>query len=96
VTYYTRRQIVEILEVEEEFVLALEREEVIFSDAPGGADRPYSERMLERVRVADNLVHDLEVNLPGAAVIVRLREEMAMLQHRMSEFARELERLRGR
>ena len=41
--------------------------------------------MLERARVAQNLVRDLEVNLPGVAVIVRLREEMVGLRRRLEE-----------
>ena len=42
--------------------------------------------MLERARVAHELVHELEVNLEGAAIIVRMREELAALR-------RDLERL---
>jgi hypothetical protein len=33
-TFYTRRQIVELLDVEEGFVRALEQEEIIESDGP--------------------------------------------------------------
>jgi hypothetical protein len=45
--------------------------------------------------VAYHLVHDLDVNLPGAAVIVRLREEMVGLQRSVRELAAELERKKG-
>ena len=54
-------------------------------DAPPEAEGEYSERMFERARVAHNLVRDLEVNLPGVAVIVRLREEMVGLRSHMQE-----------
>ncbi len=91
-TFYTRKQLVEMLETDEGFLLALEREEIIVGDAPAGATGEFSERMLERARVAHNLVADLDVNLPGAAIIVRLREEMAELRHRMTEVLGELER----
>lgn len=84
--YYSRKQVIEILKVEEHFLVALEDEEVISIDAPDEAAGEFSEKMLERVRVADNLVHDLEINLPGAAVIVRMREEMADLRHRVEQF----------
>ena len=43
--------------------------------------------MLERVRVAQNLVRDLDVNLPGVAIIIRMREDMSDLHHRMAELA---------
>jgi MerR family transcriptional regulator/heat shock protein HspR len=81
--FYTRRRIVELLHVEEAFVEALEQEEVIQIDAPVEAEGEFSERMLERVRVADSLVRDLEVNLAGVAIIIRLREEMTDLRTKL-------------
>jgi len=92
VRYYTRQQIAELLETDDGFVVALESEEVIVADAPPGSPGEYSERMLERVRVAENLVHELDVNMAGAAVIVRMREELAELRKRVRDLARELER----
>lgn len=91
-TTYTRKQILQILEVEDGFLVALEREEIVVADA-GRADL-YSEQMLERVRVAYELVEELDVNIAGTAIIVRLREEMAGLRHEFAEVARELLRLR--
>jgi hypothetical protein len=87
---YTRRQITELLEVDEGFVLTLEREEIIEPDAPAGGE--FSEQMLERVRVAHNLVTDLEVNLAGAAIIVRMREEMSAMRQKLEELLGELRR----
>jgi hypothetical protein len=92
VTTYTRKQILQILEVEDGFLVALESEEIVVADA-GRADL-YSEQMLERVRVAHELVEELDVNIAGTAIIVRLREEMAGLRHEFAEVARELLRLR--
>jgi MerR family transcriptional regulator/heat shock protein HspR len=89
-TRYTRRQIVELLEVEEELVLALEREEIIEAES---ADA-YSEQMLERVRVAANLMADLDVNLPGVAIIVRLREELSVTRRQLEELAKRLQEKR--
>jgi hypothetical protein len=85
---YTRRQITELLEVDEGFVLTLEREEIIEPDVPAGGE--FSEQMLERVRVAHNLVTDLEVNLAGAAIIVRMREEMSAMRQKLEELLGEL------
>ena len=91
-TFYSRKQLVEMLDTDEGFLLSLEREEIIACDAPAGAPGEFSERMLERARVAHNLVADLDVNLPGAAIIVRLREEVAEMRRRMAEVLGELER----
>jgi hypothetical protein len=90
---YTLRQIAEILGLDPEFLEQLASEEILHPDAE--ADTGYSDRMLERARVAHELVHELEVNLAGASVIVRLREEMVVLRQRVTILAREVERTRG-
>ena len=94
-TYYSRKQLMEMLEIDDGFLVSLEREEIISGDAPGESSGEYSERMLERARVASNLVRDLDVNLPGAAIIVRLREEMGELRRQMAELLEEVGRRRG-
>ena len=85
---YTRKQVLELLEIDDGFLVTLLSEEIVTHDESGD----FSEQMLERVRVAQNLVRDLEVNLPGVAIILRMREDMADLHHRLAELARELER----
>jgi hypothetical protein len=94
VKYYTRDEILGLLHVDEDFLVRLEQEEIVWFDAPGEASRAYSDRMLERVRVSWNLVQDLDVNLPGAAVILSLREQLAELQQRLVELAGQLPRRR--
>jgi len=89
---YTLRQIAEILGLDPEFLEQLASEEILLPDA----ESDYSDRMLERARVAHELVHELDVNLAGASVIVRLREEMVVLRQRVTILAREVERTRGR
>jgi hypothetical protein len=93
VSSYTREQMLELIGIEAGFLLALEREEIVRVDAPeqGG----YSERMLERARVAHELVHVLDVNVEGAAIIVRMREELAALHRDLADLARELQRVRS-
>jgi len=85
-TYYSRREVVELLAVDEEFIVALEREDIICSDAPD-PERCFSAAMLERIRAADTLVHELEINLPGVSVILRMREELATVRRRLQALA---------
>jgi len=94
-TYYTRVQILEILHVEEGFLVALEEEEIITQDAPEVDEAHYSDQMLERARVAANLMHDLDVNLPGVAIILRMREAMSKQRRRIDSFVLELSRKEG-
>ncbi len=93
--YFSRRQVIEILSIDEAFFVQLEQEEIIQTDADDESrEAPYSEIMLERARVADNLVHELDVNLPGVAVIVQMRENLADLRHQLEAALTELRRHR--
>jgi hypothetical protein len=90
---YTREQVLELVGMDASFLVALEHEEIVCFDV----DEPgcYSERMLERARVAHELVEELDVNVEGAAIIVRMREEIATLHRDLAGLARELQRLRS-
>ena len=90
--FYTREQVLEIIGIEAGFLLALEREEIVRFDAP--EQGRYSEEMLERARVAHELVHELDVNVEGAAIIVRMREQLSSLHRNLADLARELQRRR--
>jgi MerR family transcriptional regulator, heat shock protein HspR len=94
VKFYTREQMIELVGIDGGFLVALEREEIVRGDAPEAGT--YSELMLERVRVAHELVHELDVNVEGAAIIVRMREELGSLRRDLEDLAQELQRLRGR
>jgi hypothetical protein len=93
--YYTRIQILETLEIDADFLQSLEQEAVITADAPRGATGEYSALMLERVRVAHNLVHDLDVNLAGACIIVRMREKFVGQRRDLERALMELLRRRS-
>lgn len=89
-TSYTLREICELLDLDAALARELVSEAVLVAEAP---DR-YSEAMLERARVARELVQELEVNVAGAAVIVRMREEVVVWRRAARDLARELERVR--
>ena len=82
------------IETDDGFLTSLIREEIVTADVPTNRDEAarFSELMLERVRVAQNLVRDLDVNLAGAAIIIRMREELAGLQRRLAELAERFDR----
>lgn len=88
--YFSRREVLEILAIDDAFLIQLEQEEIIQVETSSDAPR-YSEMMLERVRVADNLVHELDVNLAGVAVIVQMRENLADLHHQLAAALTELQ-----
>ena len=91
--FYSRQELIEIVGIDAGFLVALETEEIILCDAP--EPERYSERMVERARVAHELVEELDVNLAGAAIILRMREELAGLRHDLERVVGEVRRLRG-
>jgi hypothetical protein len=54
-------------------------------------ERDYSDDEAELARVARVLVRDLEVNLAGVEVILRMREEMLGLRRQMAEVIEKLQ-----
>ena len=91
--YFTRKQVIELLEIDESFLVQLEQEEIVYLETSQGAvTAHFSEIMLERARVADNLVNELEVNLAGAAIIVQMREDLADLRHELENALNRLQR----
>jgi hypothetical protein len=86
---YTRTQLIEILGVEEGLVRELEQEEIVFADGAERDRAAFSQFMLERARVASILVQDLGVNVEGAAIIVRMREEIADLHRELARLLAE-------
>jgi len=72
-TSFERNELIRLLDVDDAFLKSLERESIVHLDVEG---HRFSARMVERVRVAYSLIYELEVNLSGVAVILRLREEL--------------------
>lgn len=92
--FYYRKQIVEILDCSEELIDRLEEEELVFSvPRSDSLERVYPVDQVERIRVANNLVRDLDVNVPGCAVILEMRTSMLEMQRRFDKI---LEILRDR
>ena len=80
-TRLSRRELVALLEDGEAFLRALEEAEIV------GAG-PFSEEEVEDVLVAHTLYRELEVNLPGVEVILRLRRELIRTRAQMRDLLR--------
>lgn len=60
-----------------------------------GAIRLYSVRDIERLRQVQRLMDDLGVNLAGAEVILRMKEQLLELEQEIQRLRRELQRISG-
>lgn len=57
----------------------LEREGLIWPATVESSQRLYNEQAIERIQLIERLIVDLGVNLPGAEVILNMRERMLTL-----------------
>jgi len=90
-TWLTREELRVTLGVEDDFIVALEREQILVCEEPGH----YAPAMLQRVRFCQSLHDDLGVNLEGLAVAMQLldtiraerrqfHEVLTLLQHELA------------
>lgn len=77
----TRDEMRALLEVEEELLVVLEREEIALPDAEGR----YPPNAVERVRICHTLHGELGVNPPGLEVALHLLERIAAERRQFRE-----------
>jgi len=96
--YYYRKEIIEIFECDENFIDELEAEDLVHSvEKASGQERVFPVDQVERIRIINNLMRDLEVNLAGVEVILAMRENMILMQRQFQEILEILVReLKGR
>jgi chaperone modulatory protein CbpM len=73
----------EVCQASEEFVIELVSEGVIEPRGEARAHWRFAGRSLHRAQVARRLRDDLQVNLPGIALVLDLLEEIEALQRRL-------------
>lgn len=83
--FFYRRQIIEILEIDESFLRRLEDEELVHAiPMESASEHVFPVEELERIRIINNLVNELDVNLPGVEVILEMRENMIRMQQQFN------------
>lgn len=76
----TFEQLVEIVEGDRELILLLVTEQVIEQHPDG-----FEAQTVDRVLASRTLIRELEVNIAGVDIILRLREELAEARKRIAE-----------
>lgn len=85
--YLRIKEVIKIFGVDEEFVLSLERENVIRSIIRR-REKLYPLDQVDRVRVAQLLIEEMGVNLEGAEVALHMREQMIAMQRQFDKLLR--------
>jgi len=79
--YWTITEVMETFQVDERLIEDLEREEIICSSCPEGNNiKHFSALEMDKVRLAKILMEDMDVNLPGVEVILRMRQSMIQMR----------------
>jgi MerR family transcriptional regulator/heat shock protein HspR len=84
-------EVVKICGVDEDFVIRLEKEKVIYPIVRRSR-KLYPLDQVDRIRVARLLIEEMGVNLEGAEVALHMREQMIAMQRQFNELLRLLGR----
>ena len=91
--YWTISEVMELFEVEEDFLADLEEEDIICPVCRDDRrEKLFSSMELERLRVAKILFHDMGVNLPGVDVILRMRQNILEMRRQFDDILEDLVR----
>ena len=89
--YWTVSEVIEIFNMDEDTISYLEEEEIVcpecFDDYP---TKRYSAVELDKLRFAKILIEDMEVNLPGVEVILRMRQSMIQMRKQFDDILEDL------
>lgn len=86
--YLSRAELVALLAIDEEFLVLLEREEIVTCDPRRG----YAASTVEQIRICHSLHQELGVNPPGLEVALQLLET---IQAERDQFEKVLKWLRN-
>jgi MerR family transcriptional regulator/heat shock protein HspR len=89
--YWTLSEVIEIFQMDEGTISYLEEEEIVcpecFDEQPV---KRFSAIELEKLRLAKVLMEDMDVNLPGVEVILRMRENMIQMRRQFDAILEDL------
>jgi len=99
--FWTITEVVEIFHVDERFLDELEEEEII---CPACKEHPpaklFSSADLEKLRLTKILIEEMDVNLPGVEIILRMRQSMFEMRRQfdsiLEDLARHIQEMSGK
>ena len=91
---YTIRIAAQLVGVHQQTLRTYEREGLLIPARTAGRQRLYSQNDIERLLMIRRLIDELGVNLAGADIILRLRQQLDELKTENRQLKRELQRVR--
>lgn len=89
--YWTVSEVIEIFQIDEVTITYLEEEEIVcpecFDENP---TKRFTEYDLDKLRLVKILMEDMDVNLPGVEVVLRMRESMLQMRQQFDDILEDL------
>ena len=89
--YWTISEVIEIFQMDEDVISYLEEEEIVcpecFDVQP---TRRFSAAELDKLRLVKILMEDMDVNLPGVEVILRMRQNMLQMRQQFDDILEDI------
>ena len=82
--------VAKILEIHPQTLRQYERENLITPSRSDGRIRLYSQRDIERIKMILRLTRELGVNLAGVDIILRLKEQIDLMEQEIAELRHEM------
>ena len=84
--FWTVSEVIDIFQIDEETITYLEDVEIVcpecFNEQP---DKRFSAFDLDKLRLVKLLMEDMDVNLPGVEVILRMRDNMIQMRQQFDD-----------
>lgn len=96
--FWTRSEVIEIFEMHHQLLAILEEEEIVCPRRrQADGEGLYSPEEMELLRITKILIDELDVNLPGVDIILRMRHQMIDMRRQFDDILTDLaEKLRHR
>ena len=89
--FWTETEIIKSLCVKKTFLVELEQQEIICPRCgKKTSDKKYSRAEVEKIRFAKTLMEEMDVNLPGVEVALRMRQNMIEMRRQFDSILEEL------
>ncbi len=91
--YWTSTEIIKIFQVDESFISELVDWDIVCPTCSGDSqNRVFSAHDMEKLRIAKILVEEMDVNLPGVEIILRMRQNMIAMRKQFDDILEEIQR----
>ncbi|MFC1892344.1 chaperone modulator CbpM [Thermodesulfobacteriota bacterium] len=91
--YWTLEEVVETIEIDEVLLSELEEEGIVCPTCHANeSSKSFSRIEVEKVRIAKQLIEEMDVNPPGVDIILRMRQNMIDMRKQFDSILEDLAR----